>query len=114
MVGLWIEGGLPHVIPVLPAIPILLHLVIKLALAAVITIPLLLKKENIQDLHHLVVEDTVEKDRIHSTAERGHTHTPHPIMGMLEAVVRVQQKAQAGAEVQLLTVMSALSSLRSQ
>lgn len=49
MVGILIEGGLPHVILVHPAIPGL-HLVIELTPAAVTMIPLLLNEGNIQGI----------------------------------------------------------------
>lgn len=53
------------------------------------------------DLSPLRVEGTVEKDHIHSIIERGHSHVPHLIMGAQGAVVRVQQRAQAGAGVRV-------------
>ncbi|KAJ1397187.1 Nucleotide-binding alpha-beta plait domain containing protein [Sesbania bispinosa] len=100
-----IEGGLLLVILVRPATLDLHHHVIDLALAVVTIIPLLPNEGNIQDLSHLRKEGTVEKDHIHIIAEKGHTHALCPIMGAQEAVVRVQQRAQARAEVQLQTVM---------
>lgn len=57
------------------------------------------------DLCHLRVEGTVEKDHIHSIVERGHTRGLHRITGAQGAAVRVQQRAQAGAEVRVQTVM---------
>jgi len=57
------------------------------------------------DLPPLRIESTVEKDHIRSIVGRGHTHAVHLIMGARGVVVRVLQRVQVGAEVQVRTVM---------
>lgn len=100
-----IEGGLLPATLVHPATLDLHHHVIDLVLAVVIIIPLLLNEGNIQGLSPRRIEGTAEKDRIRSKVERGHILDLHLIMGAQEAEVGVRQRSQAGAEVQVRTVM---------
>lgn len=95
-----IEEDLLLVILVHPATPDLHHHATDLALAVVTIIPLLLNA-GIQDLCHLRREGTVENDRTHHVAGRGHTHALHPIMEAQEAAVVVQLKSQSTAEAQV-------------
>ena len=66
---------------------------------------ILLNEGSIQDLSPLRIEGTVEKDHFHSIVERGHTHDLLLIMGAQGVVVRVQQRAQVRAGVQVRTEM---------